>query len=61
MKYSYIIKTLWLTSFYAPFVPIVVPLSIVGLIFNYIVEKYLFGSAYAAPNMISTALNNSCI
>ncbi len=60
-KYSYIIKTLWLTAFYAPFVPIVVPLSIFGLIFNFIVEKYLFGSSYSAPNMISKAVNDSCI
>ena len=34
-KYGYIIKTLWLTAFYAPLVPIVVPVSIFGLIINY--------------------------
>lgn len=60
-KYSYIIKTVWLTAFYAPFTPVVVPISIVGMIINYFVEKYLFGSSYSAPNMISGALNNSCI
>jgi len=59
--YSYIIKTIWLTAFYAPFTPIVVPISILGLIFNYFVEKYLFGVVYSAPNMISKAVNDSCI
>ena len=60
-KYSYIIKTLWLTAFYAPFTPVVVPISIIGLIINYFIEKNLFGSAYSAPNMISAALNESCV
>lgn len=60
-KYSYIIKTLWLTAFYAPFTPIVVPISIIGLVFNYLIEKNLFGSAYSAPNMISAAVNDSCV
>lgn len=35
VKYSYVIRTLWLTCFYAPFVPIVVPIAIGGLIFFY--------------------------
>lgn len=34
-QYGYIIKTLWLTAFYCPLVPIVVPISIVGLFINY--------------------------
>lgn len=60
-KYSYIIKTIWLTAFYAPFTPVVVPISILGLIINYFVEKCLFGSAYSAPSMISDTLNDSCV
>ena len=36
-KYSYVIKTLWLTAFYAPLVPVVVPISIIGLFINYFV------------------------
>ena len=35
-KYGYIFKTIWLTAFYAPLVPIVVPVSIVGLTINLI-------------------------
>jgi len=61
IKYSYILKTIWLSAFYAPFAPIVVPISIIGLILNYIVEKHLFGGAYSAPNMISAAVNKSCV
>jgi hypothetical protein len=60
-KYSYIIKTIWLTAFYAPFVPIVVPISIIGLVLNYFIEKYLFSASYSTPNMISTEVNDSCI
>jgi hypothetical protein len=60
-KYSYIIKTLWLTSFYAPFTPIVVPISMLGLALSYLLEKYLFGSAYSAPNMISSDVNDDCM
>lgn len=37
------------------------PISIIGLIFNYLIEKNLFGSAYSAPSMISAALNESCV
>lgn len=36
-KYGYIFKTIWLTAFYAPLVPIVVPVSVVGLILNYFI------------------------
>ena len=33
-KYGYLIRTLWLFAFYCPLTPIVVPISIVGLILN---------------------------
>ena len=36
-KYSYVVKTVWLTAFYAPFVPIVVPISAIGLTVKYFV------------------------
>lgn len=38
VKYAYVIRTLWLTCFYGPFVPVVVPISILGLIFFYFTE-----------------------
>ena len=60
-KYSYIMKTIWLTAFYSPLVPIVVPVSIAGLIFNYWIEKCLYGNTYKAPNMISSMVNEVAI
>ncbi len=41
--------------------PIVVPISIIGLIFNYCVEKYLFGGYYSAGNNISYTVNRTCV
>lgn len=35
--YSYVIKTLWLTAFYAPLVPVVIPISVVGLTLHYFI------------------------
>lgn len=34
-QYGYIVRTVWLTAFYCPLVPIVVPISILGLFTNY--------------------------
>lgn len=52
-------KTLWLSAFYAPLVPIVVPISILGLSLNYWLEKYSYGKAYSVPNMISSEVNEA--
>jgi hypothetical protein len=60
-KYSYIVKTLWLTAFYAPFVPIVVPISAIGLTIKYFIEKFLFSRSYSIANKISACLNRSCM
>lgn len=38
VKYAYVIRTVWLTCFYGPFVPVIVPISIFGLIFFYFTE-----------------------
>ena len=37
--------------------PIVVLISILGLILNYFIETNLFGPAYSAPNMVFGAVN----
>lgn len=60
-KYAYIFKTIWLTAFYAPLAPIVVPISIFGLLINYFLEKILFGKKYSIPNTVSSMLNDSAI
>jgi hypothetical protein len=58
-KYGYILKTIWLTAFYAPFVPVVVPLSMIGLGINYWIEKHLFRYAYSVPNTLSSMINEN--
>lgn len=60
-KYAYIFKTIWLTAFYAPLAPIVVPISIIGLSINLFLEKILFSKSYSIPNTISSMLNDSAI
>lgn len=35
-KYAYILKIVWLAGFYAPLVPVVVIIAVVGLILNYV-------------------------
>lgn len=54
-------KTLWLTAFYAPLVPVVVPISIIGLVLNYFIEKDLYRKIYNVPNMLSSMVNDSAI
>jgi hypothetical protein len=60
-QYAYVIKTIWLTCFYAPLVPIVVPISIAGLAFYYFSEVYLFRTAYSKPNMLSINIAHQSI
>ncbi len=61
VKYAYVIRTVWLTCFYAPFVPLVVPISIFGLIFFYFTEAELFRSSYRAPNMLSISITRTAM
>ena len=60
-KYALVIKTMILTSFYAPGMPLVTLISLVGLIFSYWSEKYLFLRRNALPPTLSDWLNNSMI
>lgn len=61
VKYAYVIRTLWLTCFYAPFAPLIVPISICGLIFFYFTEAELFRSSYRAPNMLSISITRTAM
>lgn len=54
-------KTIWLTAFYAPLAPVVVVISLIGLVLNYLVEKCLFGKSYSSPNMLSSMVNDSAV
>lgn len=60
-KYGYLIRTLWLTAFYCPLTPIVVPISIIGLFFNLYLEKCLHSGSYRAPNMASRQQNATAL
>lgn len=53
-KYAYILKTLWLTALYAPLIPIVVVISMFGIILNYFIEKILYTRSYSLPNTVSS-------
>lgn len=61
VKYAYVIRTLWLTCFYAPFAPLIVPISVLGLIFFYFTETELFRSSYRAPNMLSISITRTAM
>lgn len=61
VKYAYVIRTVWLTVFYAPFAPIIVPISVLGLIFFYFAETELFRSSYKVPNMLSMSITRTAI
>jgi hypothetical protein len=61
VKYAYVIRTVWLTCFYAPFSPIIVPISILGLILFYFTETELFRTSYRAPNMLSISITRTAM
>ena len=56
VQYAYVVKTVWLTCFYAPFVPVVVPISIVGLTIFYFTEGELFRTKYKVPTLLSASI-----
>ena len=56
MKYSYLFKTILMTMFYLPIFPIGVPISLLGLILAYYLEKYNFTHNYKRPEMLNQKL-----
>lgn len=61
LRCAYIIKTVWLTMFYAAFVPLVIPISMIGIFAFYHLEKYMYLRHYKVPNMISQDLTKSML
>ena len=53
-KYAYILKTLLLTALYATVAPIVIAISMIGLILFYFVQKFLYTRSYRVPNNVSS-------
>jgi len=60
-KYAFVMKTILLTSFYAPGMPIVALFSLVGLTFTYWTDKYIFLRRNAIPHTLTDSLNDSMI
>jgi len=56
MKYSYLFKTVLMTMFFLPIFPIGVPISLLGLILAYFLEKYNFTHHYKRPEMLNQKL-----
>jgi len=55
-KYALLIKTMLLTAFYAPAIPISILLAIVGLVFVYWVDKYILLRRAALPFALGSEL-----
>ena len=48
-KYANLLKTMYLTAFYAPFTPLGIPISLVGLIIGYWTDKYMLLRIHTTP------------
>ena len=57
--YSVVLKSLWLTAFYAPVLPIGLPISLVGLFLTYWTDKYLLLNRYVKPLELGKTLSQS--
>ena len=55
-KYSYIFMTILMTMFYLPIFPLGVPITMLGLIFAYFLEKFNFTHGYKRPEMLNEKL-----
>ena len=53
MKYSYLVKTLYMSFFFAPVFPLGFGISLFGFIFGYWLEKYNFSKMYKKPEKLS--------
>ena len=55
-KYSYISMTILMTMFYLPIFPLGVPITMLGLVLAYFLEKYNFTHGYKRPEMLNEKL-----
>jgi len=49
LKYSNVIKTMFLLAFYSPFVPLGLPVGLFGMIITYYIDKYTFVARSGTP------------
>ena len=52
-KYSYIAKTVLMSFFYIPIFPLGMPISLLGFVLGYWIEKYNFANMYKTPEMLN--------
>ncbi len=52
---------MWVVGFYAPLLPILLPIAVGGLIFTYWVDKYLMKTRFSRPKLLGPHLNNDMI
>ena len=57
--YAGVLKSLWLTAFYAPVLPIGLPISLIGLFLTYWTDKYLLLNRYVKPLELGKTLSQS--
>ena len=55
-KYSYIAKTILMTFLYIPIFPLGVPISLLGFILGYLLERYNFTHIYKRPEMLNESI-----
>jgi len=56
-KYSAYIKTMWMTALFAPLIPVVIAISLVGLTLRYWLDKFLLIRRNSAPKMMGKKLS----
>ena len=56
LRCVYVVKTIWLALFFGVFVPLVIPMALIGIFGYYHMEKYMYLRHYKVPNMISQTL-----
>ena len=56
-KYANILKTMFLTAFFAPLVPLGIPISLFGLIFAYWIDKFMLLRIHAQPSAMGKAIS----
>lgn len=60
-KYGYMVETMLFVSFYAPSIPMALPMTIVGLILSYWSERFVLVRRAVLPNSLSSQLQESMI
>ena len=61
LRFANILKTVLFTASVSPFIPMGVPLSMIGLVISYWVDKYLLLRRYVCKSFLSHKLAKNMI